>query len=168
LRIGKASDVNPACVPNVIARKQKEPVPLPIFPEGIYRPRNRQPKSLSLASVENGDEYAVTAQSDDPVRPRNFTKSLNVFNFCPTIQFDVKIAAITTSLRDRMRFYKLKVTPNAANITSTFNKQFIPEIIQDHNDPFNVDWITDPSDSDEVFVGEKVEILQSISLDCSL
>ncbi|KIM90506.1 hypothetical protein PILCRDRAFT_812253 [Piloderma croceum F 1598] len=136
LRIGKASDVNPVSVPNVIARKSKETVPEPIFSEGICRPRNKKQKPHSSAPVENGDEYAVTADSDDP--------------------FDAKIAAITVSLRDRMRFYKLKVTPNAANIASTFNEPFMPEIIQEYNDPFSVDWITDLPENDEVLVGEKV------------
>lgn len=74
-------------------------------------------------------------------------------------QFDAKIVAITVSLRDRMRFYKLRVTPNAANIASTFNGQFKPEIIQEYNDPFRVDWITEPAENDEVFVGEKVMAL---------
>jgi len=75
LRIGKASDVNPVSVPNVIARKHKETVPEPIFSEGIYRPRNKKPKPHSLAPVENGDEYAVTADSDDPVCPLNSIKA---------------------------------------------------------------------------------------------
>jgi actin-related protein 8 len=60
-----------------------------------------------------------------------------------------------------MRFYNLRVTPNAANIASTFNESFKPEIIQEYNDPVSVDWITDLPDSDEVLVGEKVEIFQS-------
>lgn len=55
-----------------------------------------------------------------------------------------------------MRFYKLRVTANAARIASTFNEQFKPEIIQDYNDPFRVDWITEPKEDDEYFVGDKV------------
>jgi hypothetical protein len=91
-----------------------------------------------------------------------FYQSLNTFefSFCNP-QFDAKIAAITISLRDRMRFYKLKVTPNAANIASTFNEPFMPEIIQEYNDPFSVDWITDLPDNDEVLVGEKVQVFQT-------
>ena len=56
-------------------------------------------------------------------------------------QFDAKVAAITVSLRDRMRFYKLRVTTNAASIATTFNEQFKPEIIPEVNDPYHVDWI---------------------------
>lgn len=54
-----------------------------------------------------------------------------------------------------MRFYKLRVTPNAASIASTFNEPFKPEIIAEHNDPYRVDWIDGATD-EEVFVGEKV------------
>ena len=40
-----------------------------------------------------------------------------------------------------MRFYKLRVTTNAASIATTFNEQFKPEIIPEVNDPYHVDWI---------------------------
>lgn len=73
-----------------------------------------------------------------------------------SLQFEGKIAAITVSLRDRMRFYKLRVTPNAANVASTFNDQFKPEIIAEHNDPLRVDWIE--SSDDDVLVAEKAII----------
>ena len=82
--------------------------------------------------------------------------NLVIFIFLRQIQFDEKVAVITRSLRARMRFYKLRVTPNAAHIASTFNEQFKPETIQEHNDPFRVDWITEPPDSEDVLVGEKV------------
>ena len=55
-----------------------------------------------------------------------------------------------------MRFYKLRVGTNAANIAKTFNEQFKPEAIPEVNDPFRVDWIT--SSSEEFIVGEKVNI----------
>lgn len=55
-----------------------------------------------------------------------------------------------------MRFYKLRVTSNAAQIASTFNEQFKPEIILDHNDPYRVEWITNPTE--ELYVGDTVTI----------
>lgn len=61
-----------------------------------------------------------------------------------------------------MRFYKLRVTPNAAGIASTFNEQFKPEIIPEINDPFRVDWIQGPLD-DDFLVGEKVSCLKLFS-----
>jgi len=54
-----------------------------------------------------------------------------------------------------MRFYKLRVTPNAAAIASTFNEQFKPEIIT--TDPREIHW-WDASNQEEVAVGEEVRI----------
>ncbi|TFY69107.1 hypothetical protein EVJ58_g619 [Rhodofomes roseus] len=131
LRIGRACDVTPVAIPNVIARKYN-PVPEPRFVEGISRPRKSNIRTAPAAPPA-GDEYAVALNSDDP--------------------FDMKVAAITISLRDRMRFYKLRVTPNAANIALTFNEQFVPETIPEANDPFHVDWIRD--DTEQYYVGEQ-------------
>lgn len=60
------------------------------------------------------------------------------------------------SLRERMRFYKLRVTQNADSIASTFNEQFVPEIIPEANDPSRIKWIQNPAD--DVIVGEKVTL----------
>ncbi|KDQ61367.1 hypothetical protein JAAARDRAFT_203897 [Jaapia argillacea MUCL 33604] len=137
LRIGKASDVTPVTIPNVIARKHQAPVPIVPFVEGITRPRKsrllsqRSPPALPPGA----DEYAVARVSDDP--------------------FEEKLAAITVSLRERMKFYKLRVTPTAASIASTFNEQFKPETIPEENDPFRVRWIMDPP-QEQVLVGDNV------------
>ncbi|GBE86660.1 hypothetical protein SCP_0905400 [Sparassis crispa] len=132
VRVGRASDVNPVTIPNVIARKHTRPVLAPKYVEGISRPRAAA-RAHAAATPPNGDEYSVSLTSDDP--------------------FDLKVAAITVSLRDRMRFYKLRVTPNAAGIASTFNEQFVPEIIPESNDPFLIDWIKEPIE--DVLVGDK-------------
>ncbi|KAJ6518873.1 hypothetical protein C8R45DRAFT_949593 [Mycena sanguinolenta] len=133
LRIGKASDVFPVTVPNVVARKinPASEAPARTFIQGIYRPRGDAVPQQEDSSTPQ-DEYAVKVTSDDP--------------------FDEKIAEVTISLRDRMRFYKLRVTPNAANVASTFNEQFQPEIIAEHNDPYQLEWIKDGAD---VLVGER-------------
>lgn len=107
-----------------------------------------QPEDSSSAK----DEYAVTVTSDDPVTCVSLNKNPM---FSVIFQFDEKIAEVTISLRDRMRFYKLRVTPNAANVASTFNEQFQPEIIAEHNDPYQLEWIKDGAD---VLVGEKVQL----------
>lgn len=54
-----------------------------------------------------------------------------------------------------MRFYKLRVTPNATTIASTFNEQFKPEVIASHNDPYQVEWIDESSNAGDVVTGEK-------------
>jgi actin-related protein 8 len=54
-----------------------------------------------------------------------------------------------------MRFYKLRVTPKAASIATTFNEQFQPDIIPQNNDPYRFDWIQRPVE--EVYIGENVK-----------
>ncbi|KAI0064006.1 actin-like ATPase domain-containing protein [Artomyces pyxidatus] len=131
LRIGRASDMTPASIPNVIARKTQPPAPSPIFVESITRPRKSRPKPVPSSSEE--DEQATPAPSDDP--------------------FDDKISVIQVSLRDRMRFYKLYVTPGASTKATSFNEQFKPEIIAEENDPFRIQWIQEPTE-DPYLVGE--------------
>ncbi len=53
-----------------------------------------------------------------------------------------------------MRFYKLRVTPNATKIASTFNEQFKPERIAEHND-YQTEWI-DGNKTDSVYYGDNV------------
>ncbi|KAI1796772.1 actin-like ATPase domain-containing protein [Ganoderma leucocontextum] len=132
LRIGRASDVTPLTIPNVIARKQTSALPPQNYVEGISRPREERKRSTPSTTAPTGDEYAVAIASEDP--------------------FDAKVAAITVSLRDRMRFYKLRVTTNAASIATTFNAQFKPEIIPEVNDPYSVDWIS--SSEEPYLVGD--------------
>ncbi|KAI0286071.1 hypothetical protein BGY98DRAFT_944817 [Russula aff. rugulosa BPL654] len=132
LRVGRASDVTPVTVPNVIARKTIN-APAPTCVKGISRPRKSHARALSPSSTSN-DEYTVARGPDDP--------------------FDEKLEVIQVSLRDRMRFYKLRVTPDAAIKAATFNEQLKPELIPEQNDPFCVDWIHDIA-GEPYYVGEK-------------
>ena len=54
-----------------------------------------------------------------------------------------------------MRFYKLRVTPNAASIASEFNEQFKPESMTESNDLSRIDWIRELVDTQDFLVGEK-------------
>jgi hypothetical protein len=62
-----------------------------------------------------------------------------------------------------MRFYKLRVTPNANDIASTFNKQFQPEIIAEYNDPYRVEW-TENVSSEDAYAGDEVCLITSFIL----
>jgi actin-related protein 8 len=53
-----------------------------------------------------------------------------------------------------MRFYKLRVTPNATKIASTFNEQFKPEKIAEHND-YQTEWM-DGKETDQIHFGDDV------------
>ncbi|KAJ7043683.1 hypothetical protein C8F04DRAFT_1072950 [Mycena alexandri] len=134
LRIGRASNVFPVVVPNVVARKMNpvSAAPAPTFVKGIYRPRPVPPEDPTQPTSE------VFVVSDDP--------------------FDEEMAAVTLSLRDRMRFYKLNITPNATNIAKTYNTDYKPEIIAEHNDPYQLEWI---KDGEDVLVGEQALLLAS-------
>lgn len=125
--------MTPLSIPSVIARKHKPPVPPATFVRGISRPRKDRERGCVSTVNLPGDEYAVNPASDDP--------------------FDSKVAAIQVSLRDRMRFYKLKVTTNAPALASQFNEQFQPERIPESSDPARVEWINKLDD--EIAVGEK-------------
>jgi hypothetical protein len=59
-----------------------------------------------------------------------------------------------------MRFYKLRVTPNATEVASKFNEQFKPEIIQEFNDPFRIDWILETPADQDILVGDKANLLR--------
>jgi actin-related protein 8 len=66
------------------------------------------------------------------------------------------VNVIRLSLRDRMKFYKLRVTPDAANKAIMFNTKSQPEIIPEENDIYRVKFIQKPPE-EEFLVGEKVE-----------
>ncbi|AQZ16677.1 ARP8 (YOR141C) [Zygosaccharomyces parabailii] len=51
---------------------------------------------------------------------------------------------IQHSFKERMRFYKRKVQPNAHEQVVTFNKQSKPEYIEEKNDFNRINWITTP------------------------
>jgi len=76
MRVGRASDVTPVTVPNVIARKTSN-APTPTFIKRISRPRKGHGHARALPSTPtSNDEYAVARGSDDPVRPAVLTVAL--------------------------------------------------------------------------------------------
>lgn len=66
LRVGRATDVNPVSVPNVIARKLRPPIPAPSFLQSITRPLKGRGILQNLRTTGD-DEYAVSSGSGDPV-----------------------------------------------------------------------------------------------------
>ncbi|KAF8906229.1 actin-related protein [Gymnopilus junonius] len=129
-RIGRASDVNPITIPSVVARKSKVP-----FTVAERTPLVSHPKRRTSTDGEPNEATLV----DDP--------------------FDSKLSSIIISLRDRMRFYKLRITPNATKIASTFNEQFKPEKIAEHND-YQTEWI-DKSCTEDILALRIVDSVES-------
>ena len=58
----------------------------------------------------------------------------------------------------------MRAIHNAPQVATTFNSSFQPEIILEHNDPFQAEWI-DESCPEDIIVGEKVPgtLLASLS-----
>ena len=132
----------------MVARKHKTPFVAPERVSLVSRPR---PEASVDKNLNEGEEHIPP---DDPV---SFTKDGR--SLLMIFKFDSKLSAIILSLRDRMRFYKLRVTPNATKIASTFNEQFKPEKIPEHND-YQTEWI-DASCPDDILIGEKVYLQKS-------
>jgi actin-related protein 8 len=72
---------------------------------------------------------------------------------------DKRIASIVVSLRDRMRFYKLDVIKNAAAGCIRFNSKSEPELLDEENDPYRIQWVTTPP-TNETVVGERVRVFR--------
>ncbi|KAF9454265.1 actin-like ATPase domain-containing protein [Macrolepiota fuliginosa MF-IS2] len=132
IRIGKASDVVPVSVPCVVARKCRTSAPKVTRVQNVARPRSQMTEEEIERQQKKKDEGK--ADDKDP--------------------FDAKLAAVTGSLKERMRFFKLRATPNATTISVTFNKQFQPETIPEHNDASRVDWI-DHTSTEDILIGDE-------------
>lgn len=65
------------------------------------------------------------------------------------------MGTITAALHDRMKYFKVRATPNGTNAAATANDIYRPETIAEHNDPFQLDWIDDSS-KEEVLIGDQV------------
>lgn len=55
-----------------------------------------------------------------------------------------------------MRFYKLRVTANAAMISSSFNEHFKAETMTELTDVARVKWINEPLKDETPLIGEDV------------
>lgn len=68
LRVGRASDVVPVTLPNVIARRVRGDPPEPSkHIQNIAHLQGQAPPDTAGSEVVKEDEYAVTVASDDPV-----------------------------------------------------------------------------------------------------
>ncbi|KZS90775.1 actin-like ATPase domain-containing protein [Sistotremastrum niveocremeum HHB9708] len=134
LRMGRASDIFPITVSHVIARKINGVVNPPPPIQRISRPTPSKKDGTDEDPIDD-DDYPISLSPDDPL--------------------EAKIASISISLRERMRFYKLRISRDARKNATAFNKRSKPEIIHDHNDPYRVQWVTTPPAGD-IVVGERV------------
>lgn len=55
-------------------------------------------------------------------------------------EFDAAYATVYRDFRERMKFYKRRILPNAHDLVANYNRKSEPEEIADHNDPSRVEW----------------------------
>ncbi|RDL39379.1 uncharacterized protein BP5553_03719 [Venustampulla echinocandica] len=63
-------------------------------------------------------------------------------------EFSKKYTKLSSELKVEMRANKFKVLPNSKELVVNYNRRAVPDVIQEHNDPFRVEW-TDVSKDDE-------------------
>ncbi|QPG76411.1 hypothetical protein FOA43_003800 [Brettanomyces nanus] len=71
--------------------------------------------------------------------------------------------AITTSFKERMRFYKRRIVPNSHEACYSYNKQVRPEIVPDHNDIHKVEYLQTEEIKENYVIGEDVFRLQNLN-----
>lgn len=79
-------------------------------------------------------ELNTTALPDEPKLTRDQPE-----------EFERLKSQIQQSFKERMRYYKRKIQPNAREQVISFNKGSKPQVIDEKNDPERIEWITNPS-----------------------
>ncbi|KAJ2158242.1 actin-like protein arp8 [Coemansia sp. RSA 552] len=169
LRIGRASDAVPREVPHVIARRftarpqpettavptsTSEPASgsagvVPLKPETANEPSNSElgPGPLSGRSNEmdmDQRESSSSSSSDESVEVAGEQTPM-----------DATLGMLRSALKQHQRLSKRKTPPNARSQVLTYNRQATMESIQDHNDPFRVEWIATSEIPRDHVIGEK-------------
>lgn len=92
----------------------------------------------SLIAVPKS-ELNTTAFPDEPKLTRDQPE-----------EFEKLKSQIQQSFKERMRYYKRKIQPNAREQVISFNKGSKPQVIDEKNDPERIEWITN---SDKRYYG---------------
>ncbi|KAI9474754.1 hypothetical protein BX667DRAFT_470220 [Coemansia mojavensis] len=67
---------------------------------------------------------------------------------------DETLSMLRTALKQHQRHSKRKVPSNAYSQVISYNRQSQPETIQDHNDPYRIEWIMPSDISEDCVTGE--------------
>lgn len=135
LHIGRACDVVPVSVEHAIARRKQKP-----------KPKSADPAEAGMKVPDTADLQTCAHRPgmvDDPGK------------------FKAALDGVAHALRERMRFYKLRISSSALGQCQSFNSDDInkPESIQDHNDPGRVEWLPRSGsslDTGDVVVGDAI------------
>jgi actin-related protein 8 len=141
LRIGRASDILPISVPNVMARRKKNPTPpKPIY--GIRRPKRLRPDEEDDTMDEATTENGVNGEKSAPETV--------------TDEGTGRVLSFRAAFKDRLKTYGVRYQPGASESGTNFNRGQTSEKIADHNDSQRVAWITEAPPGKDTFFGADV------------
>ena len=126
LRIGLSNDTFPKTIPTCIARRFED--------VKLYQERLKQSLKQDRDDEDLGDEISADERDGFSV-----AKAVEV---------------LETEVKARMRIAKRRTIPNAYDQTTTYNSRVVPEVVQDHNDPYRVEW-TDTAEKPKFITGQK-------------
>ncbi|KAF8250940.1 actin-like ATPase domain-containing protein, partial [Wilcoxina mikolae CBS 423.85] len=134
LRLGFASDALPKSIPNVIARRAEK---------AEFEVEERCPKRVKLDA--DGDVDMVDDEDEEVVGVVEKDR-----------EFDARISAMSTELKQKMRSNKRRMLPNSKELVLSYNRRTVPETIKEHNDPYRVEWTeVSKENPKEYYVGQE-------------
>lgn len=175
LRIGRASEPAPIAVPNVIARKSRQPASsaqrrdttdhsqaptqTPTQTQTSVRPVSPpRPSATTATPVRQGDDDVVDeanevgSDEDDEEQNGGGGSTEEARGQRATDPLAAKIMSIKADLRARMRAYKLRGQGNGNSQAATYNSTVVPESMGEEFEGDH-EWTTGEA---EVWVGNKV------------
>ncbi|PVG04564.1 actin-like ATPase domain-containing protein [Serendipita vermifera] len=144
LRIGRASDILPISLPNIIARRKANLKPAELL-YGIRRPKPLRPDE-DIDAMDETENEAVSENKES----------------APAADVDegtARIAAFRTAFKDRLKLFGVRYQPGASESGTNFNRVQTSEKIADHNDSQRITWIMNAPPGKDTFFGHDVFLL---------
>ncbi|CAD6970439.1 unnamed protein product [Tilletia controversa] len=183
LRIGRATDLFPISIPNVIARKER-PTPYQLHrrAQQVSRGANGQTNGAKVVAETktNGHAHAQVAVAsagvhamlvegeeqdgyeDGPGGDASLARNGNGNKKDPLTE---KIEVLRTDLRGILRTNKFRPVTNGRGLTASYNESVKAERIPEHNDVYKSDWTDGESPPEKsVHIGEAALQLPDFSV----
>ncbi|KAJ9474973.1 Actin-like protein ARP8 [Pseudozyma hubeiensis] len=184
LRLGRATDLFPITLPNVIARRAKKAAP-PAVASGTDSASTSATKTpgvddmdVDLTDAQNSKGDAAVSDEEDEESPKSSRKYPRRSAANGSAQekssssssatrdgddpdsskpsLNEGIEAIRNDLRAIMRQEKLRSVGNAKNLAANYNDSSQPEDVPEHNDLFGLEWTDEDAGGDnDALVGEQ-------------
>ncbi|KAJ1747628.1 actin-like protein arp8 [Coemansia sp. RSA 990] len=158
LRIGRASQAVPREIPHVAARRLKVPVSANndnVVPQHEAAANEAKAQHSSAVEAMDVDRTGAGSASDHSNSEDGDSDSESEeFANAGDSSVDETLSMLRTALKQHQRHSKRKVPSNAYSQVISYNRQSQPETIQDHNDPYRIEWIMPSDISEDCVTGE--------------